>query len=364
MSGTCQVGGLRVGRFYVEDDGPGISGEPEDIARLFSFRRPLVSSKVKRLPTRGALGNGLRVVAGAVFASGGRLCVITRGRAYTLSPQENGETLFKVKPDKRTTGTRIEVHLGDSIPEDPDCLEWAEAAILASGEQPIYSRKTSPWWYDSDSFYELLKAAGGRTVRDVMQNLDGCSGRAGQLAEPFRGRTATSLTFEEAESLLRQARLHSKPVKPARLTPLKDQLEGSYVREVGTLKLAAGRGSLAAELPYTVEVWCSRSCSDDDYLEMLVNRTPVTGDMNIQRSKDETCVSIFGCNLGHRFTVGRKPVDLVINVQIPFVPITSNGKEPDLLRFIGSIDRAIRRQALPARQPLGQGNTAEPGHPR
>src|SRR5262249_45469885 len=68
VSGACRVGELPGGGFYVEDDGPGISGNPEEVARLFSFRRPLISSKVKRLPTRGALGNGLRVVAGAVFA--------------------------------------------------------------------------------------------------------------------------------------------------------------------------------------------------------------------------------------------------------------------------------------------------------
>src|SRR5688572_19181002 len=49
--------------FYVTDYGDGISGNDEDIARLFSVSRPLVSSKLLRLPTRGALGNGLRVVA-------------------------------------------------------------------------------------------------------------------------------------------------------------------------------------------------------------------------------------------------------------------------------------------------------------
>src|SRR5271156_1870819 len=86
------------GGFFVEDDGPGISGTPEEIARLFSFRRPLVSSKVKRLPTRGALGNGLRVVAGAVFASGGSLRVITNGHSLNLVPQESGETLVNVTP--------------------------------------------------------------------------------------------------------------------------------------------------------------------------------------------------------------------------------------------------------------------------
>ena len=50
------------GVYYVADDGPGIAGSDEEIAHLFSIRRALTSSKLFRLPTRGALGNGLRVV--------------------------------------------------------------------------------------------------------------------------------------------------------------------------------------------------------------------------------------------------------------------------------------------------------------
>ncbi len=57
------------GGYVVEDDGTGIDGEPEDIARLFSISRPMVSSKLLRLAMRGALGNGLRVVTGSVLAS-------------------------------------------------------------------------------------------------------------------------------------------------------------------------------------------------------------------------------------------------------------------------------------------------------
>ena len=57
------------GGYFVEDEGPGL--DPHEVARLFSIDRPLVSAKLLRLPTRGALGNGLRVVAGAVLASNG-----------------------------------------------------------------------------------------------------------------------------------------------------------------------------------------------------------------------------------------------------------------------------------------------------
>src|SRR3954465_7843687 len=41
--GTVAVGEIG-GGYYVEDDGPGIDGTPEQIARLFSINRPLISS--------------------------------------------------------------------------------------------------------------------------------------------------------------------------------------------------------------------------------------------------------------------------------------------------------------------------------
>jgi hypothetical protein len=51
------VGELPSGGYYIEDDGPGIDGTPEDIARLFSIRRPLVSTKLLRRPVaRSAMG--------------------------------------------------------------------------------------------------------------------------------------------------------------------------------------------------------------------------------------------------------------------------------------------------------------------
>ena len=73
------------GGYFVEDDGGGIDGTPEEIARLFSIARPMVSTKLLRLPTRGALGNGLRVVAGAVLASDGFLVVTTRNRGSSCA---------------------------------------------------------------------------------------------------------------------------------------------------------------------------------------------------------------------------------------------------------------------------------------
>jgi hypothetical protein len=70
-----RIGQLPGGGYFVEDGGSGIEGQPEEIARLLTIARPMISTKLLGLPTRGALGNGLRVVAGAVVASEGSLVV-------------------------------------------------------------------------------------------------------------------------------------------------------------------------------------------------------------------------------------------------------------------------------------------------
>jgi hypothetical protein len=104
---TVTVGQIDDNSYVIQDDGPGIEGTPEQIARLFSINRDLVSSKLWRLPTRGAMGNGLRVVVGAVAASNGRLVVWTRNRRLILTPQEDGSTAVEASEIDFPNGTWI-----------------------------------------------------------------------------------------------------------------------------------------------------------------------------------------------------------------------------------------------------------------
>ena len=123
--------------YFIEDNGIGIDGTPEEIAALFSIGRPLRSSKLVRMPQRGMLGNGLRVVAGAVLVSGGSLTVVTRNRRIALRPEADGSTsIVEVSEADRPVGTRIEIGLGSALPSDSDPFVWVRLAqsLVGKGE--------------------------------------------------------------------------------------------------------------------------------------------------------------------------------------------------------------------------------------
>ncbi|MEL7656185.1 MAG: ATP-binding protein, partial [Bacillota bacterium] len=189
LCGACEIG-YEGDLFYVKDRGVGL--DPD----LFSISRPLRSSKYLRLPTRGALGNGLRVAA-----SGGELHVCTRGKHYRIHFQKDGTALPECLKDYPEEGTKISFNLG----EMPLNLNWASMAIdYARGE--IYRGKTSPWWYTSENFFELFQAFRG-SVRDLITQFDGCTGsKAGKIAGEYTKTPAAALSFAETEALLAQLR--------------------------------------------------------------------------------------------------------------------------------------------------------------
>ena len=178
--GETRVGEIE-GGYFVEDDGRGL--DPDEVASLFSISRPLSSTKMLRLPTRGALGNGLRVAAGAVLASSGKLAVISRGERLELQPQRDGTTaVVKRSASDRRGGTRIEISFGPALPHDPHATNWAKLAIWLAKGGASYVGQSSPYWYDAAQFHELLSASVGTSVRTLVAQLDGCAGgRAGEI---------------------------------------------------------------------------------------------------------------------------------------------------------------------------------------
>ena len=61
-----------------------------------------------------------------------------------------------------------------------------------------------------------------------------------------------------------------------------------------------------------------------------MNRTPVTGD--IEAARDSRDIDAYGCGLRHNIATAPKDAqfNIWLNITTPFMPITSDGKEPNL----------------------------------
>jgi hypothetical protein len=340
--------------YFVEDNGRGIEGTPQDIATLFSVARPMISTKLLRLPTRGALGNGLRVVAGAVLASEGSLVVTTRDCRMVLRPERDGSTtVVSTKAVAFPVGTRIEITFGPALPFKDFIFSWAKIACDLSKCGSGYLGKSSPWWYDASQFRELLYASGSIPVREFLTHLDGCTGgKAGEIvAAAGLGRSlCTDVTSEQGRRLLTVARENARQVQPKRLGAVgPDGFEGhTYGYFSGTIQL--GSAAPLAEIPYVVEAWAKRfgykTC-----LFVCVNRTPITG--QVRAARDNRDIDAFGCGLAHRIAEAPKheQFEIVLNITTPFMPITSDGKAPDLLPFFDGITAAVSKAVRKAHCP-------------
>ena len=296
-----------------------------------------------------------------MLASEGSLTVTTRNQRIALRPARNGTTtVVGVKPVKFPVGTGIEIGFGPALPRDEGALLWARSAVrMAQGE--TYSGKTSPWWYDAAQFHELLDACGDRPVRELVSQLDGCTGnKAGEIvaAAGLNRATCSGVTRAQAERLLLAAREYAKPVSSKRLGAVGADLYSNmaYACVYGTAEFGAVEP--LAEIPFVVEAWAA-PINGKTYLHASVNRTPVTG--SIRAARDKRDIDVFGCGLAH--TVVKVSADaqflIHVNVITPFMPITSDGKEPDLRPFLSEITAAIGKAVRKAHRPNGGSGTTQ-----
>ena len=132
-----------------------VLGSTACVVELFAVNRPLTSSKLLRRPTRGAVGNGLRVVTGGVIGSGGQ----SRSRAaagatsVSIGYRRNSSS---PRVDRTSPGTASTVRFGPGLPADADKLAWARTAAGLAGPaaRPPLSH---PRWYYEPAWYELTR---------------------------------------------------------------------------------------------------------------------------------------------------------------------------------------------------------------
>jgi hypothetical protein len=261
--------------------------------------------------------------------------------------------VISVKPVKRPVGTRIEITFGPDLPCDKDTLDWAHKACKLAQYGSAYTGKTSAWWYDAAQFHELLDAAGNRPVRDLVAQLDGCSGgKAGDIVDAagLSRAICKDVTRQQATKLLKVAQQYAKAVSPKRLGaigPGAFYYHTAYHCEHGIGKLNA-----IADLPFVVEAWAEALDEiDDSLLSVYVNRTPVTG--NFDAGRDGKDIDFHGGGLHHTVaeTTKKAQFDIHLNIITPFMPITSDGKEPNLVPFFNAIETAVGKVVRKAHRP-------------
>ena len=88
---------------------------------------------------------------------------------------------------------------------------------------------------------------------------------------------------------------------------------------------------------------------------VCVNRTPTTGEIEAARERRD--IDAFGCGLSD--TIARAWVNshfnIWINLTTPHMPITSDGKAPDLQPFLSEIQTAVGKAVRKAHRPGGNG---------
>ena len=283
------------GAWIVTDDGPGL--DPAEVPRLFAVNRPLLSSKLVRLPLRGMLGNGLRVVAGAVAATDGSLVVETRGRRLTLAVcrQTGRTTVASDEPVPPRPGVTVRLSLGHGR------SRRRRAGARLHRRRQAAGRATPARPRPGGTAARTCTGCSRRSRRPTPRSAPLCRSLGLELDDD---RPARDLGRDEAEAVLARLRAGAEPVPPERLGFIGKECRPDwpgYARKTGTTTTQAG-----ARIPYVVEAWavCSRPAQKGQgqvRISLLVNRSMTAATIHADSWPGK--IAVRGCGL-HRWAEG------------------------------------------------------------
>jgi hypothetical protein len=110
-----------------------------------------------------------------------------------------------------------------------------------------------------------------------------------------------------------------------------------------------------------VEAWAVPVEGDDDVgFRVNVNRTPVAAETYawVNKGGNSRTLVLSGCSARVGVKIGRRPVCVAVNIDTPYVPLTTDGKTPDLGVVRRLIDAAASKAAKRVRRAV-----QEPGRP-
>jgi hypothetical protein len=316
----------------VADNGPGLS--EADMLRVFAVNRPLVSSKLVRLPTRGKLGNGLRVIMGAVAAFGGTISVTTRGRIYHLGTETVTGVTWVIR--ERLARPRHGIAVTIEFPRPmfrPEDFYYARTTIALAKLGRQYDGPSRPSWYSPKDLCELLARAKDTPPAAVIEDAFGI---AGSDATP---------TLDWAAGFIEQ---HPAPAQEDVGELGEDAFPGSYYRKV------TGRAAInGAMIPFTVEAWVEAEAAEKDtntryHFHPLLNCSFTLATLNYNAGSDG--LWLHGCGLEdiNAASAKRAKYNIDLSLIAPYVPLMNDGKTPYLGNFRAAIQKAVTGAAIEA----------------
>jgi hypothetical protein len=336
----------------VKDGGPGL--DPEQVPTIYSSNRPQLSSKRIRRVLRGILGNGCRVIGGAVAASGGTLMIDTRGRRLTLQMDMAAGKMAVVsdEPILPQPGLTLYVALGPALALREGDLDLARATIqIGRHAARLYSGPSSPWWYGPYDLFRLAQEAQGNT--SFLQFCRKCGFLIASITQPSWRRPAKDFSFAEIQDALESLRRRNKPIPPKKLGFLGPSLFAcsAYAKLIGLTTLDG------AQLPYVLEAWAQcalprQKASGEVKIELVVNslKTPT----KLYGHSTPQQLSVQGCDLYHHAAAPPKTGDYTVTLSLitPYLPLTNEGKEPSLEHIVKPILDVVYKAAKKAHKAI------------
>ncbi|EDM71800.1 hypothetical protein RAZWK3B_20646 [Roseobacter sp. AzwK-3b] len=341
IDNACDVGGGRLrlvnsDLLEFHDNGPGIPLE------ALSIKRPLVSSKHWRLGERGALGNGLRAVMGALYCLGGHLVIHANGKATKVLIGDDGETNYIDQGE--APDTKVQVYC-DEIGNTPDLLSFKLTEQMAG--PVVKSSKAIPEWFDDEAILDIQRSAEGLTAGEIVR----------QFRTGYEPSNPDELFTEvDAVDLLAKMQKHTLERTPK-------------VRDVGPglmpgWEYAQLRGE-RENIPYVVEAWVEATPkgSGNISVEILITNRAISltsVNANVQkkgRLNIETQFYRYQLPGSDRdkFTLGQN-VDYraVLSISSPYFPIISSGKAVDLDHYVNDLMRVLSKAGKKAKSALNK----------
>src|SRR5262249_36976615 len=157
------------------------------------------------------------------------------------------------------------------------------------------------------------------------------------------------VTTAQTATLLATARSFTKQVNPKRLGTIGPSAFPEFSYAVADGEVTFGSRSPQAVIPFVVEAWVAVASSTN--IVVCVNRSPITGAGHAERDKAD--IEVFGWGLRHNIAQASKDVQFSIwvNITTPHMPITSDGKAPDLTPFFNEMAKAVSKAVRLAYRP-------------